>query len=305
MSKKETFFISVNPAQLQLMCNQNIISKEQIVEELAGIKLEDVKKIAANQESSATELTDIKLEDMNNIATENNLQSSSATEEKLQHSEIVSETSNSLANLHINTTAWKTRWTKEDEQLLIKLVEEQNKPLDTVDWTEINKRFSGRTSGAAKFKYERMFPRGLAKAAAKNDTTKKDSSASHVIRLKRQKETDSSTIYSVNQTHLDDSNTKRIKFEQKTLPSPVEQCKKINAILEDKCIYVTDIEKAQAISNYILNSCTFINCLVNVKIGKENFIGKVVGYIGSNYTVVFDDGEIMHLNEDEVKRYLC
>jgi hypothetical protein len=64
------------------------------------------------------------------------------------------------------------------------------------------------------------------------------------------------------------------------------------------------LEKSDAIMAYIMKYCTFVDCNVEQQFEDEKFIGKVVGFNGSNYTAVYDDGEISHLNTEEVKQFI-
>jgi hypothetical protein len=74
--------------------------------------------------------------------------------------------------------------------------------------------------------------------------------------------------------------------------------------LDDSTIYSSDLEKADAIITYIMKYCTFVDCNVEQQFEEEKFVGKVVGFNGSNYTAVYDDGEISHLNTEEVKQFI-
>jgi hypothetical protein len=50
--------------------------------------------------------------------------------------------------------------------------------------------------------------------------------------------------------------------------------------------------------------CTFVYCNVEQQFEEEKFVGKVAGFNGSNYTAVYDDGEISHLKTEEVKQFI-
>jgi hypothetical protein len=95
------------------------------------------------------------------------------------------------------------------------------------------------------------------------------------------------------------------KCSRGSLPSCDEITSKIQNILSDTNIYTQSGEKVNAIYSYLINDCTYMNCNVRQLFQETYEIGKLVGFNGTNYTALYDDGTYTHLSRAEVKEFLA
>jgi hypothetical protein len=79
---------------------------------------------------------------------------------------------------------------------------------------------------------------------------------------------------------------------------------KIQNILSDASIYSQEREKLTAIVSYLVNDCSYVHCNVRQKFGEVFEIGKLIGFNGTYYTALYDDGTYTHLSPAEVKAFL-
>jgi hypothetical protein len=183
-----------------------------------------------------------------------------------------------------------------------------------INWKPIQEIFSSRTVGAPKFKFERLVPRGsfvklqeiIDKLNEKKNHNILTNQPTLKINQKRKKSNniDSEKVELPILKKIKNQNTNCAKCAR-LMPGPQQIIAKIKAIIDDNIINKEDWEKTSSVISYIMNDCSHLNCLVRQQFGNQFEVGKIVGFNGTTYTALYDDGEYTQLNLAEVKRCLC
>jgi hypothetical protein len=194
--------------------------------------------------------------------------------------------------------------------------------IEEVNWIEIAKNFPNRTSLAAKYKYERIASNCRGKRVCdKNSLLKcgKDVKANQPNNIQQGKKriSESNSLLECGKDVKTNQPNNKVSEEivflndvanqsdsTSFLPNPSKQLNNIKTMLNDKVSFLLDSDKLKAIV-ILMMSATYLGCSVKQNFFGDDYIGKIVGYDGVNYTIAYDDGDLTLICSNEIEKYLC